>query len=666
MPAKDENIVRSLEGQPLEPLMAPETLSAPPHSRGKFAGFPWKKIGLGLGLFLAVIIGFAGMIFMLSRPLVASTNKLKESANVAVAAAKAQDLGQVQTQLVQVEKDLNQVKRDYGRMVMVKFVPFVGSYYRDGQHGLEAASHLLTAANATVVAIAPYADVIGLKGLSTSTDGVKTAEDRLNFIIETLDKVEPQLDAIGGELTAAKKEVDQINPNRYPQTFRGQEIRPKLIEGIGLLDQAATLATEAKPLLASAPYMLGKDAPRKYLVLFQNDAELRPTGGFLTAYAVIEVNNGKVNIVQSNDIYTLDEKFKERIPAPDPIKKYLANVPYWYLRDQNLSPDFKVSMDMFYPNYLKTKSPEVDGIVAVDTQLLVDLLKVTGPIGVHGFGTYSADIDERCNCPQVWYELEKFADQEGPVVWDPAGTGKIIFAPRNYGARKSFIGPMMQAVLANTMAQPKDRIPKLFDTVMRAISAKHVQLFFNKAEVQTAVESFNLAGRVREFDGDYLMVVDTNFAGAKTNAWVTYTAKQEIEVGGDGSVTKTLTLTYKNPQEFFSDAGGTIKLNGKFRDWLRVYVPKGSELIEAKGFESGDAVGEDLGKTVFEGFFTLTPLNVRTVSFKYKLPLKMKGSYKLLIQKQGGANYFPYQTSINGRNQPEVILNSDKELVFSL
>ena len=66
--------------------------------------------------------------------------------------------------------------------------------------------------------------------------------------------------------------------------------------------------------------MLGKDKPRKYLVLFQNDAELRPTGGFLTGFAVIQVDKGKISVIQSDDIYKLDEKFPKRIPAPDPIK----------------------------------------------------------------------------------------------------------------------------------------------------------------------------------------------------------------------------------------------------------------------------------------------------------------------------------------------------------
>ncbi len=648
MPVTD-SIVHTLEGEPLTNNSHPTM----------------KTLGLVLVVLVAAGIFMGGLGYLMAVPVINSTQKLKTSINLVTAAAKAQDLKEVQNQLTLSETNLEQVKKDYKRLIWLKFVPLISGYYRDGEHALVAGGDLLKTGHLTVEAISPYADIVGLKGLATSGDGIKTAEDRLNFMVETLDKVQPQLDHIGQLLADAKKEVDQINPKRYPQKFRGKEVRSQIETGITVLDQAATLATEAKPLLASAPYVLGKDSPRRYLVLFQNDAELRPTGGFLTAYAVIEVSSGKVNIVQSNDIYTLDEKFPQKITAPEPVKKYLPNVSYWYLRDQNLSPDFKVSMDTFYPNYKLTKSPEVDGVVAVDTQLLVDLLKVTGPIGVAGFGNYSADEDKRCNCPQVFYELEKFADQEGPVVWDPAGTGKIIFAPRNYGARKSFIGPMMQAVLANVMAQPKGRFPKLFETAMAAIAQKHVQLYFNKPEVQQAAESFNLAGRVREADGDYLFVVDTNFAGAKTNAWVTYTAEQDIKVEGDGAVTKTLTLTYKNPQEFFSDEKGTVKLNGKFRDWLRVYVPKGSELVEAKGFETGQASGEDLGKTVFEGFFTLTPLNVHTITLKYKLPVKIKKPYKLLIQKQAGAKDFPYQITINGHAQPELILDADKELMLS-
>ncbi len=639
-----ETLVHTLEGQ---------SLATPP-----------RKLPLFLKILLIVLIVLAGtaaifaaLLIPPAKKLSASIDHLKASGATVAAAAKSQDLKVVNQQLAVVEKDLALLNQDYSQLSWLKVVPIANLYYTDGVHGLKAGTEVLNAAKITVEAIAPYADLVGLKGLSTSGDGMKTAQDRVNFVVETLDKVRPQLSQIGEKLSLAKSEVDKIKPSRYPK------YQSQLASAIALIDQAASLVNDAKPLLESAPYILGKDKPRKYLVLFQNDAELRPTGGFMTAYAVIEVSKGKINIIQSNDIYTLDDKFPKKLPAPEPIKKYLPNIPYWYLRDQNLSPDFKVSMDTFYPNYLLTKSPAVDGIIAVDTQLLVDLLKVTGPIGVSGFGNYSAEIDKRCNCPQVFYELEKFADQEGPVVWDSI-SGKIVFAPRNYGDRKSFIGPMMHSVMTNVFAQPKKKMSELFNTAIYAINSKHVQLYFVDPKIQSAIESFNLAGRVRETDGDYLMVVDTNFAGAKTNAWVTYAADQKIDIGGDGTVTKTLTLTYKNPQQYFVEKGSNLKLNGVFRDWLRVYVPKGSELLEAKGFETGQKTSADLGKTVFEGFFTVTPLNVRTITLRYRLPTKIKSPYRLLIQKQGGAKDFNYTFKVNGKSYPEFLLSADHEFIF--
>ncbi len=615
---------------------------------------------------LILLIPIIGALILMGpvKKLFSSFANLESSSKAILPYIKAQDLAGAKTAIAVVKTNLDTTKLDYKKFAWAKSLPVLGNYYSDGTRVMSAAEEIISAANLTIDAIAPYADVIGLKGLATTGDGAKTAQDRINFILNTLDKVKPQLSQIGQHIESARKSVDQVNPSRYPEEFKGRRIREQIVMAISALDQASVLVNDAKPLLESAPYMLGIDSPRKYLVIFQNDAELRPTGGFMTAYAILNVDRGKISTVQSDDIYALDAKFTKKIQAPEPIKKYLPNVPYWYLRDQNLSPDFKVSMDTFFPNYKLTKSPNVDGIIALDTQVLVDLLKITGPIGVSGIGNFSADLDKRCNCPQAFYELELFADVEGPVVWDSV-SGQIIVKPKNYGERKSFIGPFMYSILANVMAQPKSKMGSLFSTTMSLISQKHIQFYFIDEQAQNAVETFNLAGRVRDFDKDYLFVVDTNFAGAKTNAWVNYSADQKIEVSSDGSVVKTLTLTYKNPQQFFQDEKTKLKLNGVFRDWLRVYVPKGSELIEAKGFETGQVTGTDLGKTVFEGFFTLTPLNVKTISLKYKLPFKAKAPYSILIQKQAGAKDFPYTITINGRKQPEILLSSDKELLFS-
>ncbi|MBI5358630.1 DUF4012 domain-containing protein [Candidatus Amesbacteria bacterium] len=627
------------------------------------------RISLGVVGIAVVLLVFAGIVYSMVqgsiRAITVRVNNLQKIGGAASEVTKSQNLKAFKELATKVQAEVTGIDLELKKLVWTKNIPVAGNYYKDGEAGIAAANAVIDAGIIAIDGITPYADVIGLKGLATTGDGAKTAADRISFIVETLDKLKPQLTQIGEKLAIAKSNIDKIDPTRYPLEYKGIQIRSQISTGINLLDQASALVNDAKPMLEAAPYLLGKDKPRKYLLLFQNEAELRPTGGFLTGYAVIEVNKGKITTVQSDDIYKLDEKFPKRIPAPDPIRKYHPNVPYWYLRDQNLSPDFRSSMDTFMKNYALTDSPKVDGVIAVTTKVLVDLLKVTGKIGVPGFGNFSAEDDPRCNCPSAFYELQLLAGSEEPVVWDSV-SGKIVKAPVNYGNRKMFLGPVMYSVLANVMAQPKSKFPELFNAILSTISEKQAMMYFYDEKTQMAVEAFNMAGRVRKIpeNEDYLMVVDTNFSGGKTNIWIRYEASQNIEVSPDGTVTKTLTLNYTNPQEGSVKIESGRRLNGLFRDWVRVYVPKGSELIESKGFETGEASGEDLGKTVFEGFFTLAPLNVKSITLKYKLPFKIKSPYKILVQKQGGAKDFIYKTKINGKNLPEFILNKDTENAF--
>ena len=65
---------------------------------------------------------------------------------------------------------------------------------------------------------------------------------------------------------------------------------------------------EYRPLIDQLPAMMGGQGQRrKYLILFQNNNKLRPTGGFLTAYSIVYVEDGKVTPEKSDDIYELDK-----------------------------------------------------------------------------------------------------------------------------------------------------------------------------------------------------------------------------------------------------------------------------------------------------------------------------------------------------------------------
>lgn len=596
-------------------------------------------------LAIAVLVVIVGI---LSVPVYTSAKSLAAETEKLVQAAREQDLPAVEGRIPSEKNALEQFKKSLGPLAWTQWVPVLGSYWKDADHGVKAAEELLDAGDLSIKAIAPYADIIGLKGARKAGSGAEKAQDRIAFVVATADKLAPQLEAIGQKLAVAKGELDKVDPNRYPESFQEKPLRELLTKGIEAVDQASLVINEAKPVLEVAPWLLGNDKRRTYLVLFQNDAELRPTGGFWTGYALLSVDKGKVTPLFSGDIYDLDARYQGGLRAPKPLIDFIADpykkeqlagkAPAWRLRDMNLSPDFRVSVETFLTEYTKMGSAKIDGVVAIDTQVLVSLLKVLGPIGVPGFGNFSAEKDPRCNCPQVIYQLESIIG---------------VVTPYFRENRKGVIGPLMHSVLANAVGSPKERMPGLFEAALNNVLQKHVLFYFPDKKAQAAMESFNLAGRVRKAGGDYLFVADSNMAGAKSNLYVQEEVTDTVEVQSNKAV-HNLTVSYKNPQK------ADEWLNAPYRDWFRVYVPKGAKLLENSGSELTVKTGEDLGKTVFEGFFTMRPLGVAKLSFKYEVPLG-SGSYTLLVQKQGGTLGFKYSVVINGKKNDFVLLQ-DKEL----
>lgn len=620
----------------------------------------WSLVGVG-GLFLVLVLALAipgFFVYKNARVLMASSKRLES------AVKDEQNIVRVKEELGNVRTDLTSLQKSYKILTWTRVLPLIGSYYKDGDALMKAGQYGLDASDIIVTTVEPYADIIGFTGdpSKAAQSGEENANDRIEFIAATIEDVIPQLTAISEKVKLAQMEIDKVNSNRYPVTFAGKEVRNKIKDGVAKVDEGAGLVEDSIPLLKAAPYIMGLDGERHYLILFQNDKELRPTGGFLTAYSEADVTSGKFSTVASDDIYHLDGRYTPSIPAPDPIVRYIKG-PYILnknvrLRDMNFSPDFKESMDLFVGAAEKAGIRGIDGVIGVDTQVVVNLLDVLGQIGVPGFGNFSTEVEPKCDCPQVIYELESFADQEGPVIWDPL-TGEIILAPPNMDNRKKIVGPLMNSILSNALGQPKEKLPDLFKAAFKSLLEKHVLMYMLNAKAQEGVESFNIAGRIQEYDGDYLHINDANLGGRKSNLYVDQEVVQNIDIAKDGTVTKTLTITYKNTKDYDG------WLNSVLPNWTRIYVPKGSELIDVSGFEDKAEPYEDLGKTVFAGGFELRPNGVVKVEVVYKLPFKVNDEYRLLVQKQPGKDAPLYSIEL-GKQSDELFLRTDKEFHFRI
>ncbi|MGA2911310.1 MAG: DUF4012 domain-containing protein [Candidatus Levyibacteriota bacterium] len=613
-----------------------------------------RKVLVALGIFVVLMLFSVFGIYLPATQVYKSAKVTYADAQSVAWAIKQQNVSLASDQLAKTQTDLVQTQNDLHAMGYLKFIPLANWYYNDADHLVNAGFHGLNAATLLINSIKPYADLLGLKGQGSFVGG--TAQQRIETAVKTIGKITPKIDDIANELAQVKVEIDSVNPNHYPSIGVGKKVRTTLDSLKSITDESVTLITSARPLIKTLPAVLGEPNEKKYLILFQNDKELRPTGGFITAYAVFRLDSGVVHVDDSSDIYSLDATVPNKPVAPAPILKYFPTVPLFNLRDNNLSPDFKVSMDSFYKMYQTAGgSTNVDGIIAVDTHALVSAMNILGDITVDGT-TFTTKTDPRCDCPNVIYQMEVLADQ-------PAGIIK-----QN---RKGIIGDLMYAIMSKAFSSsPKLYWGPLFQTMLSEMNQKHILFYMNDANAQAGFEGLNAAGRIMPFAGDYLTINEANFGGEKSNMFVSEAVTQDYALQGDGSIVKTVTVNYKNPYPP-SDCNlehGNLCLNAVLRDWFRMYVPKGSQLISNQGSEVKMTTYEDLGKTVFDGFLTVRPQGVAKLTVSYKLPFKLAANslLPLMVQKQGGTADNAYTITENGKTLEQFNLSSDQTFNLKL
>lgn len=610
-------------------------------------------------LTLTATLGFF-FVYVPANKMLAHVNQAKIETDNLKLAISDKNLDSAKISISKLKSQIQIIESDYKGFSWASKLPFIKNYYNDGNSAIFIAKEGLDTGDIVINVIEPYKDFLGIKG--GSVDNAKTTEDRITFLTESIEGLVPHLDTIDTKVNNIATALDQIDPNRYPEEIKGLKIKQTLLTSQETIAEVSRLVKNGKPILAKTSWLLGKDKPRHYLLMFQNNAELRPTGGFWTAYGLLKVDNGKITPLVSEDMYALDAKLKNSIPAPRPIKAYHINVNNLHIRDMNLSPDYPTSVEQFlkYYNQLSSDKEKIDAVIGIDLDVLVNMVRVLGKVGVFGLGNFSADADPRCNgCPQIIYQLEYMADK-----------------PKSYidTNRKGFLSPLMHSLLANAMGSEKSKISPLAQAMLTDIYQKHILFYFVDPELQKAAETINIAGKINETDlnTDYFHLNDSNMASAKSNLFIEQKIKHEITVK-NGDIEHKVSVTYTNPNKASNCnlEKGDLCLNAsKYRDWFRFYVPQGSQLIKMTGTEVEPVVYEELNKQVFEGFYgNKYPLYAESslkTTVQYISGVKPSANYSLLLQKQPGTKPIDYEMYVNGNKINSFEWVADKTIKLAL
>ncbi len=605
----------------------------------KFSAIKTKnKKGLlkGFGVTGVILLALGSILLLISYIFVISpalslyghVNTLKNDFSSISEDLRARDLVELEKATLLTDEDLDGLRAaresKFGWAKNISFMR-INEFYSDSERFINAGHLGMDALRETSRIVTPFADAAGLR----VSEEEEAASDDTGLMeafqswVSIMPQVSEEMDGVLDILTRIGEELAPIDTSKYPESFRGVAVRNNVEFAKNSLVNAKEYGPDIKRALVIIPELLGINSAvdKRYMVIMQNDKEIRPTGGFWTNYATFKIKDGLLQSdFTSKDFYSIDyaidviDAFYDFPDAPPAYTKYLK-VERWFARDTNSSPDLPTSIDnfMFYYDLGMKYDPvdikPVDGIITIDTRVIEELMSVTGPVTVNGL-TYDAD--------NVVLELERIAS----------------LSQREQINRKGVLGDLMEAMLINVFESRTDVWSKLIDTSVDLAVRKHIQAYMFNEEAQALLEKYNFAGRIKDpVEGDYSYVVQTNLGGDKTNWFVTKVVDHELAKEGDRWVrTVKITYTYDQPGEEYAPF---VK---RFRDWVRVYTPLNTELISINGSEDETGTGEERGKTYYHAYIELGPGESKEMTFRYYLPQGVikDNKYQLLIQKQPG------------------------------
>lgn len=456
------------------------------------------------------------------------------------------------------------------------------------------------------------------------------------------------LDSIVMEAKLLQNNLATINAGALPNDLRQVVEKAQVYIGDFL---AALLEIDHNFEVALS--LLGDKVPHRYLVLLQNNHEIRATGGFIGSYIIIDVNDGAITKMETKDIYDTDGQLSDIVAPPPGISQVSDQL---YMRDANYSPDFPTSAQDLMWFLEHSRGPTVDTVIAIDQTIAEKLLELTGPVTLENFPfQIRADNFNELFSFHIESKLSKTATPKQLLV--------------------DFIPVFKDRLLS------LNDFSRLNDTVNDLISARHIQVYSNDSGIQELVDRLHLDGRMiaPAPNIDYLAIVSTSIGGNKSDAFIKTNLSHHTEVDYRGGMVDHLTIqkTHTWKEEDFVywkkliSRYGTGNLHektlrfihgeGDNTDYMRVYTPKGSRLVGLEGVDVENLASfEDLGYTVFA--FTFGPIpagQTKTVQLSYKLPhslqVKTGDIYRFVIQKQAGSENINFVKSLEASDYLQVL-----------
>lgn len=384
--------------------------------------------------------------------------------------------------------------------------------------------------------------------------------------------------------------------------------------------------------------IFGHDRRKRYLVVFQNADEIRPTGGFMWSMGLLELYKGRVQLFQKKDVYGIEWNLKkaeyERLPAPKGIAEL---TPTFGLRDANYYANFRDSSDSI-KFFTDRAWIELDGIIYINQNILLKFLEQSGSVHFESIGR---DITHENFSEIMSLLVEAKVSKEGTL-----GTPKQILFD-------------FTEVFTKKLIDEGDYFD-YFKIILHELESRDVVMWsFNEKE-NALLSQLWVNGKINYSESlDFVYPVFTSLSGNKSDRYMRrayHSEVKSIENSCDFDIRFTLKSTHDMwkkkrdniealIKEYDLNSPNLFQIQGadRNRQYVRIVLPSAAEVQPQSWMEV-----VDYGSKKWVEFFLDTRLQETSFySFDYRLSNPACEKYNTIFYKQAGIPQYDVELKID-------------------
>jgi hypothetical protein len=384
-------------------------------------------------------------------------------------------------------------------------------------------------------------------------------------IAASLEELHVLLTTVSQSLALSQAELSMLTRDRtFPFSIKQVETYgTQKVARISVIRQQLSYADE---LLAIYPTAAGFVSPRTYLLLFQNSAELRPTGGFIGSIASVTLENGIISDFDVKDVYEIDGQLKGHVDPPTPIRD-LYKQEHWYLRDSNWDPDFSISAARAAWFYQKEMGKDVDGVIAINLPAVVDMLAALGPVNL-------PDYNDRITAENFFGKSFYYSQNN----YFPGSTQK-----------GDFLGSLTRTLINKITEDQNLNYAGIIQALIKGLNGHDILFWFADESNQFQIKHFGWGGTIsseneclQDSTGSCfpfpLFVAEANMSVSKVNYFIKHTSQEELTISNDGKIHDVFSWNIQNTyKKSINEERG---LGGPYTTYIRIYMPQTARINE--------------------------------------------------------------------------------------